>query len=609
MKILWKWIMIPAVSLMFFGAACGGGGGGDSTSDSSSASAVGDALSHYNAGIEKLKAGDVAGAHVEFTAAIASAPAGAAASVSDKDLTEAEAVTKSHIGNAITGLLLIQESQQVTDILDGFGQSAWYLNTIFGSTGYLAQQYANYGAQAIDLHATGSATVDMTRPLAVSRSDLDQQGVYRGQRVAFASYDYFGDTPAEVFAVFYSSIDPLTGTVDAPCAYGAGVVITPATTCTIKDGGNVLDNVRILSNFAVNGFQLDPAKSTGSVTIDSIGTNPGETISLTFSDLTLFDINGGMITLNGTLTDTLSEGRQPTYDGFPFRYCTYKTGVKCAMGAVMSGYRSGAAVASLDGIGAELDLIIDDLASAATDASATFDVPKEFLFSDRDLHINHTDLMAMQASGLFARSAIHMLNSWTMDMDLSGFYDAQGVFIGNNSQIVHELNQFFHLRDDNQLSDARDRLASGFAAAAQALTEANSDSTGTVLVVNAANAQLYSEIASMLSSGAATMNGSTPISGVDPQIAVDLSGVFEAKVNGADIQSDPFVLENGHIKPVESYFASLMQNVCNYDLGTHPQAKAFSDAIRALSHSWVRLAFPQFMRTQVGGLPYRRYVY
>ncbi|MFA4875227.1 MAG: hypothetical protein WC956_10260 [bacterium] len=607
MNRFWKWIIIPAVSMAFFGAACGGGGtAGGEGGDASAAAAAGDPLASYTSAMEALKAGKVREANDLFSAAIAGAQA-LGAGKADLDLNAI--LGKSHIGRAITGLLLIQESQAVTDILDGFGQSPWLLSSFFGPTGYLSQQYANHGAQAVDLHVAGAETMDFTRPFGVSTAfAVDDLNIHEQWYQGYA-LDIDKGFPAGIVFSFSSQIIPLVGTTDAPCEYGAGSVITPAMKCVIKENGVEKLSIPILSNVTAGTFKINYVKSTGSMTINQIGTQPGETTSVTFTDMTLFDINDNVATLNGTFTDTISDGKGPTLEGFPFRYCSKKTGVRCAMASVMPGYRSGSAIASLDAVGTQLDIIIDDLSSAASDPAAAFDVPKEFLFSDRDTHINHTDIVAMQAASLFARSGIHLVNSWTMDMDLSGMYDEEGKFIGNKAQIVHELNQFFRLREDHQLTQARDRLAAAFAAAAQALTEAAADSGGTVLVVDANNAQLYAELSAMLSSGSAAMGASSAIAGLDPQLTVDLTGVFEAKVNGADIQSDPFVLENDRIRPVEAYFVSLMQNVCSYDLNAHPPVKAFSDTVRSMSRLWVRYAFPAFMKTRVGGLPYLRYYF
>lgn len=590
MSQFWRWMALSAIAFFFYGAACGGGGGSgtaeDVTGDETIAACAG-AVGNYANAIEKLKLGDVAGARAEFSAAVSCPQTGTAFSAIKTDgsvpMTDAEATTKSYFGRAFTDMLLIAESQPISAILEGFGEQPWSLSSVFTESGLLGRAYAvNEAAVDVTVHYPDS---DFAFEQQVGRSSMyrfsDPWPGYSivGRRLLLGYANDHDRT--SINTLLLSRIEPSGGAiVNGECAYQEGDAIGVSDHCVIEEGGEVED--RFMLNVNYGSYVIDRAQSTGSVSIVAAGSAEGDEVSVTFNDLTLFDGAGNMVTVAGTFADSLTDDSKLSFTGIPF---SDACGMGwCLMSKVGYGYTSGDAVASIVQSQPTLEGIAADLEAATSDGAASFDIPHEFFFGEEDLHVNHSDMLFALSGAYFLGAALNVLNSFTADMQLSSLADADGNFVGSRAAIVSQLNQFFELKADNELSLANDNMAAGIDWGIQAIDALAASGGGSLtnLVMSGTDdaVQFFAEMREMLVQAQSSMGGQTIITAIDAPVDVNFSDLFAGNVDGAAIEYDPFVLENDSIKPVEEYFVALMGNVTDYDIHTAPAVKFLSQMVR-----------------------------
>jgi len=388
-----------------------------------------------------------------------------------------------------------------------------------------------------------------------------------------------------LMARFFNGFDLGVGvTSSGVCSVGEGDTVGPVDSCTLDDGS---PEDRYLLDVRYGAYQIDRTLSEGSLTVDRIGTGTGDEVGVTFNDLTLYNGDGDMITISGSYSDTISENADIEYTGIPF---ADSCGLGwCILGKVGYGYSSGDAIAGAVQLQDALDGIVSDLESAVADPEARFDVPRGLFYGEHDMFVSRNDMLFTLSGAYLLKAGLNVLGSFTADIVLSSLADADGEFIGSEAAIVSQLNEFFELRPDNELQQARENMAAGLDYGIEAIDSLLADDSYLdyvsydqfPLVLRSDNAdQLMTELRELVVQVRDGMGGPSIVTSVDPSIEIDLDRLFSGDVDGAAIEYDPFVLEDGNIVPVEEYFVDLMGQVTSYDLHEAPRVKLLSQQVR-----------------------------
>jgi hypothetical protein len=238
------------------------------------------------------------------------------------------------------------------------------------------------------------------------------------------------------------------------------------------------------------------------------------------------------------------------------------------------------------------------LATASSSPDLAFSVPKELLFAARDIPVNQIDALALLAVVNFAEAGLQLLEPWSFPLTLSGIFDSSGKFIGNKANLVSQMNEFFTLRADHQMSIVQMIITSGLNEVLlmrSTLTTATQDG----VLDNDANTQaMYAEIEQTAKAlQQSLVNGSTAVPYLSPATMMDLSLFFADPPNGNETSlGDPFVLQGGAIEFVESYFTKLLEGVLAVDFD-HLNTPHFRSLYQVINH-WKKTG----LADELGGL-------
>ncbi len=600
-----RWMTVVATAFTL--AACGGGAGGGTTDD---ASITGPPDESYAAAMEELKDGDIRSAKDYFCAAAGGGAASSLSSGYKADLDLTAIVTQSHFGCALTKMILLAESEPIIEILLQFGQPAWTVDSIFGPTGYLARAYEIHKADEVDFSITGAFDASATDLYGRSVLTTVDRAFYHSTsdelQIRASSVEPAGGYPIHMNLTV--NVSPYAGyTMSGVCEVGEGDVVFPQDVCIVSDG--VLDYELIVANISVTdgtySYFIDSSNSTGSISFDRLDSLVGGVVSATFDDLVLYRNGSNLnpsITLNGRFTDTITEKR-PSTDGLPFS--SVCSPGRCILSQVTAGYRSTDVIESINGLDGDFNSIVSHLEAAVGDAGAYFDIPKELVYSNADIHITRADMLLLLSTMYFGKAAVNAANSWTADIALDNIVDSNGTIIADKQYVVDQLNEFFRLKDDHELTQLETNLTNAVGYLKESLDEVLGGATGGLLESTGENKQVYFESYSLVADAFDAMSGPSMVSQLDPSVGMDLTYVFEGRIDGTDIPYDPFVLEYGKIKPVEAYFSELMSSACSYDLTTHPHIEVFSQAVHEIRDLGYKL-FPNIVANRIGGYHFEK---
>jgi len=265
----------------------------------------------------------------------------------------------------------------------------------------------------------------------------------------------------------------------------------------------------------------------------------------------------------------------------------HNTHWRCALSKTTDGYTVQTMASSFEDLSDYIDDIIEDLLVAITDSTVTFTLPKGFYTGDADMPFNHADMVNILATMYKLKALANFSNSWTFNIDLSALVDSNGNKLLTAAQFVELLNDQFGLRSDNQLGEAKINLLLWAQYAKQSMDEVLAGSTGGVMNLSDVNEAIYTDIDDAMGAIQTSFTQSTALAGILPAVNVDLLGFFNDPADGADIETDPFVVENGKIKGVEAFWQTMINTACDYDIGT--QYDLFSAATRAVSRPYYQL--------------------
>lgn len=221
--------------------------------------------------------------------------------------------------------------------------------------------------------------------------------------------------------------------------------------------------------------------------------------------------------------------------------------------------------------------VIAEWEIAEKDPDFSFTLPKELFYANYDITVKRADL-SLGISALYgALSGIDFANSWTADMELGKLIDTKGATgkIGNTlmpkKDIVKVLNNFFGLKSDNHLVDAKANLQKSLQKGKDALGQYLNGNAGGALVVDDPAKVGVQELLTTVNEVLTSFDAPTPISATNPVATLNLGYLFANPPNADKIDIDPFVLEvpypgGGKIKAVESFFQKMMDGVIDVKL-------------------------------------------
>jgi len=260
---------------------------------------------------------------------------------------------------------------------------------------------------------------------------------------------------------------------------------------------------------------------------------------------------------------------------------------RCVMGQVVDGYNLSTMTDSIYELSLYIESIIIDISVAIEDEEASYVIPRELYNGSDDIHINHADMVQTLAGMYFLQASVLMVNAWELDIELSGLFDEDGNFIGSEQEVVDSLNDSFTLRDVNGLEFALDSLVDAFFYSSEAMAEVLEGSSGGILDLTEENVEIYQELSDITSAASESLDvGEAVIPHVIPELTSDLDNFFTDPFDAAEIEHDPFVLEDGSIKAVEAFWKDVAKRAGNYDSGSGASLKIFSDVVRSLPNPW-----------------------
>lgn len=240
-------------------------------------------------------------------------------------------------------------------------------------------------------------------------------------------------------------------------------------------------------------------------------------------------------------------------------------------------------------------------AAVSTKNGATqlqFAIPKEAFFGVKDVVVNRADAYALRAVLQLGIAGLYVLDSWKFPITLDGMFTEQGTLKVAKATLVQELNDSFGLKPDHKLVDAQKYLNAGIHTLASAISIANSATTKPgILDYDLTLKPYYDDLAKLVKiARLSLLKGPQSLTYVEPPLTVDLQHFFQEPPNGDAIAYDPFVLENGKITIVESYFEEVLKGVLDIDIGAE-----YHWMSESITYALVRDLFDEFHKFNVAG--------
>lgn len=586
-------------------SGCGGGGGSDTPSTPVSSESLAEAA------LALLGNGDISGAQSSYDASLAADPENSQAA----------------FGAAFTRMLLLPESSPAKTILGELGQNEFKVSNVVGPTGYLAAlNVINKSEVAIDsiggpFHgpAVGYNSNWTNTVTDYAAQDAYYQRIEDEYNVCVESC-LTDDCLTQCEEELYTKYDDESSytTVDLNCSIESVQFEYIDEDNSLQINGYLLLSAKaekdgtILSSFELkegDAFDLgastgmrpcasdrivslwvrshdnyygedyeEPIDSSGTLTLQKGESALGEGFELQLSNVVLTNWDGETLTLNGTLKDTITEKEPKAVDYFPFAemFGGIKGGkVNVLFSRTRDGLTSAELVAEAIGFVPLFQEIKELLAQADRDNDFQFVVPKGLYFGNKDIPLNRIDLKGIRAGIDMALAGFYLADSWSFEIEVGSLYDEEGNKLYTLEEVAAQLNRFFELKSDNHLVEAQVEIAEGL----QLVLDAHdliSEVTADGIVEDApGTAAGYAELKDAVSIIQKSLSEQQIFPYVDPALTISLNSFFNNPPDASEIDIDPFVIEDGSIKPVEAFFAKLLEGTIDLDL-TKTYRKAFT---------------------------------
>jgi len=269
---------------------------------------------------------------------------------------------------------------------------------------------------------------------------------------------------------------------------------------------------------------------------------------------------------------------------------------RCLLTNVTEGYTAEDIASSLLDLMVYVDDIIDDLEVAISNDSVNFTIPKELFTGDRDIMVNHSDMLNILASMYYIKAAVDFANSWRFDIDLSDLVNENGEAFVTALGFTNMLNEQFALRDDNRLIQARTNIQTGIVYSMNGIEEILDGAENGILNLkrpgdgdtqNDENQSLYEELYDALDLLNESFAGVEIIAPILPSLELTLENFFDNPIDASELEIDPFVYDEG-IKAVEGFWQQYLNQIfSDYTIGD--ELRVFSDKIKEVNRPFFQI--------------------
>lgn len=510
--------------------------------------------------------------------------------------------TEAAFGAALTRLVMLSEAEPTNTILDSLGQNQVNVSNLVGPQSYLAELNS--------INQTSATFDTFTSPFfgkayAVENSYVDSDydpaiGEYVSYQieattliVTIENLDRVLETELNL-DVRFTKTNLDTGEVVSQTDLAAGAPI------------NVSDEVSLQTHingrYASWGDWVDMGdewgwQRTGTIVAKKVGSLAGDAVEVEFQNVVLDyrDSDSGetkYVTLTGTVGDQVSRSSPDKAAYLPFFPALANrphAGLKTVLAKANDSVTTEDYQAALEGYVPLFEEIEELLAQADQDNAFQFVIPKGLYFGQSDIPVNRIDLKLMRGAMDLARMGFYLANSWFFPVTVGTLYDESGNRLITKEDLVDQLNQFFGLKTDHYLQDAELALTEGLQRLLEAhdlLSQVTVDGT---IEQNPLAVEEYQELHDLVAMVQNSLAEQQVFTFVEPAVPVNLNAFFAEPPDAASIDFDPFVIEEGQIRPVEAFFQKLLEGVVDYDT-----ALTYRKNFPAIQRGFGKMVFEEF---------------
>jgi len=161
---------------------------------------------------------------------------------------------------------------------------------------------------------------------------------------------------------------------------------------------------------------------------------------------------------------------------------------------------------------------------------------------------------------------------------------------------VDQLNTFFTLKTNHEITQAKTDVVNALQLVLDGIDLQSTVTTDGVLEKDSHADAAYAEIKTLAVAIQSSLAGSQQLPFVTPIITINLDHFFTRPPDKNSIAIDPFVLENGRIKGVESFFEQLLSETMDVHFST-----SYAETFQALKKPILKVFFDEFVNFMVAG--------
>ena len=229
------------------------------------------------------------------------------------------------------------------------------------------------------------------------------------------------------------------------------------------------------------------------------------------------------------------------------------------------------------------------LAQADRDNTFQFMIPKGLYFGLADIPVNRIDLKLMRASMELSMAGFLFADAWEFPVALGTIYDQEGNDLLSREEILNQLNRSFGLKQDHRLDEAQLALTEGLGRLLEAhdlLSQVTVDGT---IEQNPLTVEEYAELKDLVVVVQSSLSGAQTFGFVKPAVNINLGNLFLSPPDASRIDFDPFVLEEGKIRPVEAFFQKALEGSVDFDT-----AISYKKSFKAIRKGFGKVVFDEF---------------
>lgn len=544
----------------FLISSCGGGGA------ASSAPSLEEIVTLLADATTSLEAGDVESAEAAYDLVLSGDPHNATAA----------------FGSALSKMLLLSTSKPSNKIMEGLGYNPIKMSQILGETSYLS---------ALNNYNEVDATIDgVEGPFTghARLSDVPECG-YEYVTFEIKNLNKTIDIKLDLMIAFSGASDSGLGAFELK----AGDVISLD---QVNPNGRCRGQSVYFRVYHQDGdfYTLNPDAAVGQITINSIDGQEGGSVDFSIN-ASLYDWRSHEVfDLVANVSDSIITELPKAKDYLPF------FGQKGGLGEFLANAQDGLKIEDFQSYVQGYVSLIEEINALLEIADQSDDfqfvIPKAMYFGSDDILVNRTDLKTIRASMHLSLVGLYLSNSWECDMEVGSLYDSNGLITTDTATIVDQLNECFSLKSGHQVSEAEQEFAKSLQLLQEALTALETTTSDGIIEPSEGTEAGFAELETLVQTAVDSLTSSQTFTLADPNVSVHLGEFFANPPQRDDVSTDPFVLENGKIKPVELFFKEQLEGIVDYNLGT-----SYKSLVADLNGHFSSLIFDEFNPFFLGG--------